>query len=233
MIDFLGPLGFDGFWLEGEHGPVDWSAIGDLSRACDLWGMSSIMRVHANEPGLIARTLDRGVNGLVVPHVNSRLEAERVVRAARFHPKGQRGIFGGRRSFGSPDFFETANDETLVVVLIEEMQAVDNLAEILSVEDIDVFFVAPGDLSQSMGLPMQMDHPDVVAVVASAIRQIVAAGRVAGALAFEHRLAHYVELGARFLLTTYDPWISTGARRYLDDVQRLGAGQASQGVAPG
>jgi 4-hydroxy-2-oxoheptanedioate aldolase len=221
MVDFLGPLGFDGFWLEGEHGPVDWSAIGDLSRACDLWGMAPIMRVHANEPGLIGRVLDRGANGIVVPHVNTRAEAERVVQAARFHPQGRRGIYGGRRAFGDPDYWQHANDDTLVVVLIEEMQAVENLSEILSVEHIDVFFVAPGDLSQSMGRPMQMDHPEVVALVNDAIRQIVAAGRVAGALAYEHRLADYLRLGARFLLATYASWIVSGARAYLGSVDRL------------
>ena len=50
-IDFLGPLGFDGIWLEGEHGPVSWGGIGDLSRACDLWGMASVARLHQNDPG--------------------------------------------------------------------------------------------------------------------------------------------------------------------------------------
>ena len=58
MIDFLGQFGFDGVWLEGEHGPVDWDAIGDMSRACDLWGMASVTRVNNNDPGTIMRALD-------------------------------------------------------------------------------------------------------------------------------------------------------------------------------
>ena len=61
-IDFLGPLGFDGIWLEGEHGSVSWGGIGDLSRACDLWGMASVARLHQNDPGVITRILDLGVN---------------------------------------------------------------------------------------------------------------------------------------------------------------------------
>ncbi len=231
IIDFMGPLGFDGFWLEGEHGPVDWGAIGDLSRACDLWNMASIMRVQANEPGLITRTIDRGVSGLVVPHVNTRAEAERVVQAARFHPQGKRGIYPSRRFYGDPKYFETANDEVLVVILIEEVEAVENLAEILKVEHIDVFFVAPGDLSQSMGLPMQMDHPDVVAVVGSAIQQIVAAGRVAGALAFDHNLDRYLSLGARFLFTVFDAWIAAGAVAYLERLAALQRVEPNEGPA--
>ena len=63
MVDFLGPLGFDGFWIEGEHGSATWDQIGDLSRACDLWNMASIMRIQDKTPGRITRTLDRGASG--------------------------------------------------------------------------------------------------------------------------------------------------------------------------
>ena len=82
IIDFLGPLGFDAAWIEGEHGPVTWDQLGDMTRACDLWGMTSITRVTANEPWLITRTLDRGSMGIVVPHVNTREEAERAAQSA-------------------------------------------------------------------------------------------------------------------------------------------------------
>ena len=60
VIDFLGPMGFDAGWIECEHGPVDWEGLGDMTRTCDLWGMTSITRVSANEPWLITHTLDRG-----------------------------------------------------------------------------------------------------------------------------------------------------------------------------
>ena len=215
-IDFMGPLGFDGIWLEGEHGSVSWSQIGDLSRACDLWGMASVARLHLNDPGVITRTLDLGVNGIVVPHVSTRAEAERVVESAFFAPVGRRGIFSGRRSYGGSDFFGEANLETLVIVLIEEIRAVENLAEILSVDHIDVFFVAPGDLAQTMGMVGKHRDPKVEAVVEGAIRQIVAAGRTAGALGYEDKLQDYFDLGVRFFLTSYNAWLQEGARAYLD-----------------
>jgi 4-hydroxy-2-oxoheptanedioate aldolase len=143
-IDFCGQLGFDAFWIEGEHGTVTWDQIGDMTRACDLWNMASIMRVHSHEPGVITRALDRGANGIVVPHVNTRTQAEQIVKAARFAPIGQRGMYSsGRRGYGDPDYVQNANDEVLLVVLIEEMEAVHNLAEILTVDHIDLFFVAP------------------------------------------------------------------------------------------
>src|ERR1041385_7066572 len=72
LIDQLGPLGADGIWLEGEHGGVDYADLGNLTRACDLWGKTSIVRVMDNDYATIYRTLDRGAQAIVIPHVNSR-----------------------------------------------------------------------------------------------------------------------------------------------------------------
>ena len=226
MIDFLGPLGFDGIWLEAEHGTVTWDQMDDLARACDLWGMASVLRVYSDEPWVITRALDRGVNGIVIPHVNTREQAQGIVQSSKFGPIGRRGIYPSRRSFSAPDYFERANDEILVIVLIEEMRAVENLSEILTIDHIDAFFVAAGDLSQSMGYVMQMDHPEVVAVVDRAIRQITDAGRVAGALALnDAMLERNLRSGARLLMTVYDGWLRAGAQGYLS---RLAAGKSSR-----
>ena len=219
MIDFLGQFGFDGVWLEGEHGPVDWDAIGDMSRACDLWGMASVTRVNNNDPGTIMRALDRGTMGVVVPHVNSREAAEQAMKSAKYAPVGYRGMFGGRQSFGVPDYFQHANDQTLIVVLIEEIEAVNNLAEILTVDDIDVFFVAPADLAQTMGHIGNHTHPDVQAIIDKALAQIIAAGRTAGTLATDDNVARYRDAGVRFFLTGWTNWVSQGAKAFLQRVR--------------
>ena len=143
VIDFLGPLGFDAAWIECEHGPVDWDALGDMTRACDLWGLTSITRVNANDAGLITRTLDRGSMGIVIPHVSSRESAEQAALSAKYAPIGYRGMFGGRQSFGVADYFHTANDQTMVIVLLEEAEALENIDEILKVDNIDVFLRRP------------------------------------------------------------------------------------------
>jgi 4-hydroxy-2-oxoheptanedioate aldolase len=221
MIDFLGQFGLDGVWLEGEHGPVDWGDLGDLTRACDLWNMASIVRVMANEPWLITRTLDRGASGIVIPHVSTKAEAMKVVESAKFGPIGLRGMFGSRRSYGVSDSFARANEETVVVVLIEELEAIHNLAEILTVDHIDVFFVAPSDLAQTMGYTGQPNHPEVRAVIDAAIKQIVAAGRTAGALMTEENLDHYQALGARFFMTGWTTWVATGARQLKGRLDQL------------
>ena len=219
MVDFLGQFGFDGVWLEGEHGPVDWDAIGDLSRACDLWGMASVTRVNNNDPGTIMRALDRGTMGIVVPHVNTREAAEQAMKSAKFDPIGYRGMFGGRQSFGVSDYVKRANDQTLVVVLIEEIEAVNNLADILTVDNIDVFFVAPADLAQTMGHIGNHGHPEVQATIDKALAQIVAAGRTAGTLATDDNVERYRDAGVRFFLTGWPNWVSQGAKGFLQRVR--------------
>lgn len=218
MIDFLGQFGFDGVWLEGEHGPLSWEQIGDMSRACDLWGMTSVTRVNANAPGIIMRALDRGSMGVVVPHVNTREAAEQAMRAAKYAPIGSRGMFGGRQSYGVPDYFQRANEQTLVVVLIEEIEAIHNLAAILTVDHIDVFFVAPSDLAQTMGHIGNPTHPEVQAAIDGALAQILAAGRTAGTLVNDDNVERYLAAGVRFLMTGWTNWVAQGARAYLRKV---------------
>jgi 4-hydroxy-2-oxoheptanedioate aldolase len=218
MIDFLGQFGLDGVWLEGEHGPLGWEQIGDMSRACDLWGMSAVTRVNKNDAGIIMRTLDRGSHGIVVPHVNSRQAAEQVVQAAKFAPLGQRGMFGGRQSYGVPNYFQRANEETLLVVLLEEIEAIRNLTDILTVNHIDVFFVAPSDLAQTMGHIGNHTHPEVQATIDRALAQIVATGRTAGTLVHDDNVERYLAAGVRFLLTSWTEWVARGARGFLHKV---------------
>jgi 4-hydroxy-2-oxoheptanedioate aldolase len=215
MIDQLGPIGADGFWLEGEHGPVDFADISDLTRACDLWGATSVLRLSHNEYGDIYRALDRGAQGLVIPHVNTKAEAQNVVDAAKFAPIGKRGMFTSRQGYGVPDYLQVANDQTLLIVLIEDIAAVNNLDEILSVDNIDVFFVAPSDLASSMGHIGNAGHPEVQETIDGAIKKIVAAGRTAGTLVTNSNVERYTKLGVRCVMTGVLPWIDAGAKEFM------------------
>jgi len=216
IIDFLGPMGFDAAWIEMEHGSVDWDSLGDMTRACDLWEMASITRVNSNDPGLITRTLDRGSMGIVVPHVNSYEAAEQAAQSAKYAPLGYRGMFGGRQSFGVGEYFHQANDQTMVVVLLEEVEALSNLDEILTVPDIDVFFVAPSDLSQTMGHIGNAGHPDVLKAIDEAISKITGAGKVAGTLVNDGNLEAYAQKGVQFLMTSWNGWVASGATEFVD-----------------
>ncbi len=211
MIDQLGPLGAEGIWLEGEHGGVDYADLGNLTRACDLWGMTSVVRVMDNDYATIYRTLDRGAQGIVVPHVNTRREAEAVVEAGKFAPLGKRGMFTSRQGFGVGDYLQTANDQSLLIVLIEDIAAVRNLDDVLKVDHIDVFFVAPSDLATSMGQIGNMGHPEVQKTIDAAITKVVQAGRVAGTLVNADNVERYTRLGVRCIMTSFFPWIQAGA----------------------
>lgn len=210
-IDIFGPNGYDGVWLEGEHGNVDAALIGDLTRACDLWGMTSLVRVNRNDQGLIYRTLDCGALGIAIPHVNTKAEAQNVVDGAKFAPIGHRGMFTSRQGYGVENYFHRANDQTLVVVLIEDIAAINNLDAILTVDHIDVFFIAPSDLATSMGHIGNTDHPDVQSTIDTGLARIQAAGRVAGTLTTDATVEKYVQAGVRFLLTHVGGWITAGA----------------------
>ena len=216
LIDQLGPIGADGIWLEGEHGGVDYADLGNLTRACDLWGKTSVVRVMDNDYATVYRTLDRGAQAIVVPHVNSRAEAEAVAAAGKFAPHGKRGMFTSRQGFGVDDYFKTANDQSMLMVLIEDIAAIPRLDEILKVEHIDVFFVAPSDLATSMGHIGDVGHPDVQRTIDGALTKIVQAGRIAGTLVNTGNVERYTRLGVRVVFTTFFPWIQAGTKDLLE-----------------
>ena len=157
---------------------------------------------------MITRTLDRGSMGIVVPHVNTKEAAERAVQSAKYAPMGYRGMFGGRQSFGVADYFHRANDQTMVVVLLEEAEALRNLDDILQVDNIDVFFVAPSDLAQTMGHIGNPGHPDVQRAIDESIARIIAAGRVPGTLANDENISDYLAKGVKFVMTSWNAWVA-------------------------
>lgn len=213
-IDVAGSLGFDGAWLEGEHGAADPAEMGNLTRACDIWGMTSVTRISNNDQAMIYRTLDRGAQAIVVPHVNTRAEAENVVQGGKFAPIGQRGMYTSRQGLGVSDYLKKANDETALIVLIEDIAAYENLDEILSVDHIDCFFVAPSDFAASMGHIGDIEHPDVQEKINASLEKIVKSGRNAGTLANNENVGRFAGMGVKLFMTTTAPWISTGYNQF-------------------
>ena len=213
--DFLGRFGFDGYWLEAEHGATTWDRVADISRACELWGMTPMMRLPGLDRALVGRALTLGAGGIVIPQVQTADEAAELIDAARFAPRGHRGVSMGRRSYGRADFFAGERDGVVLVVQLEDTIGLGNLDEILSVDGVDVVFVAPNDLAQSMGHQGEPGHPEVQASIAEALRHVAAAGRAPGTLCTAERIEHFVGLGARFLYTSFDAWIADGAGGYV------------------
>ena len=217
-IDFLGQFGYDGMFIDTEQYPIGWEELVNMSRACDLWGMTPICRVSTNDNSLITRTLDAGPLGIAVPHIRTREDAERAARSIKYPPEGTRGAGFGRQSYGVADYMRKANEETMLVALIEDVEAVENLQSILSVDNIDVFLIGSADLAADLGHAGEFNHPDVIAAIDKCIAEIVAAGKNVAAGTSADNVDKRVDQGVKFLLNTHRPWITRGAREYFAKV---------------
>lgn len=169
LVEMLGYAGYDFVILDMEHVCVNPETLENMVRAAECAGITPLVRVPGATPEVILRMLDCGAQGVVVPHVRSRAEAERAVQASRYHPCGARGISGGRTTgFGAidlPTYFARANAELMVVLMIEDRQGVEAIDEILSVPGVDLVLEGAVDLSQSYGVPAQLQHPRVQAAI--------------------------------------------------------------------
>ena len=171
MCDYIGQFGFDAAFVDFEHGGVSWRELADITRACELWGMSTIVRVNKLDEAQILRTLDQGASGVVVPHIITPDDARHAAAACRYPPDGVRGVAGSRRSYGVDDFFRRANEEVTCTALIEDHAAVQNIEALIEVDGVDVFYVAPSDLAASMGHTGDVGHPDVQDAISGAITE--------------------------------------------------------------
>jgi 4-hydroxy-2-oxoheptanedioate aldolase len=222
LVELLGYLDFDGVFIDCEHGPSGWEDVENMVRAADAAGYSSVVRVDRNDAATITRALDRGAGGIQVPHINTAAEAQAVVEHAKYAPIGHRGWSGWRTVFGEDmvEYPRRANEQTLVVVMLEEVEALNNLDSILGVDNVDVFFVAPGDLAQSMGYPGHVDHPQVAAAIEDALRSIHAAGRISGTLTTPALVDRHLELGVQFLYIGLSSLLAPAAREFTQKVRQ-------------
>ncbi|WP_127580350.1 HpcH/HpaI aldolase family protein [Paenibacillus koleovorans] len=166
IVEMIGASGFDFVVIDNEHGPFSWSEVEEMIRAAQLSGTVPIVRVGYDASD-IQKALDRGAYGLHVPMVNTKSDAVETVLQAKFPPAGKRGVAYSTRSalygkLGGPDYLQQSNDQILVAVHIETIEAVDNIDEIMSVEGIDVCYIGPTDLSVTMGYAAEgPNHPEV------------------------------------------------------------------------
>ena len=186
LVEMAGKLGFDWVLIDCEHGTISLETVEILTMAAEASGITAIARPRTKESHEILNVMDRGVMGVQVPHVNTAEDARKVVEAVKYHPLGSRGLAAGTRpaeyGFGGSveNFVNTSNRETLVCVQIEEAEAIKNVDEILAVEQVDVFFIGPSDLSLSMGFPGNPKAAPVAKAIDSTFTKIAAAGKISG-----------------------------------------------------
>ena len=199
MIELLGRLGLDFVWIDLEHGgPAadDAGAIADYVRAAEAGGIEPLVRLPSGEGQVIRKVLDAGVRTVLIPRVESAEEVRRAVKAARFvhdGAPGERGSASGRAAnWGAKPADYAAHEDatTTVGVMMENTAAVDDLDDILAVPDLGFVFIGPGDLSVSMGHPLETGHPEVVGTIESVREACLDAGVPVG------RIANGVEAGS-------------------------------------
>lgn len=164
IAELLSKMNFDWILVDMEHSAIDLTKAQNLVRIIESNGVSPIIRVGENNANLIKRAMDTGAHGVMVPMVNSAEEARQAVAAVKYPPKGTRGV-GLARAQGYGTTFDEyrrwVNKESIVIVQIEHIDAVESFEEIMSVEGVDGFLVGPFDLSGSIGHPGAFEHPKV------------------------------------------------------------------------
>jgi 4-hydroxy-2-oxoheptanedioate aldolase len=169
LVEVLGYAGYDYVVLDAEHGAHSFEALDTLILTAYASDVTPIVRVNENTPGLIMRVLDIGAQGVLVPHIKSAADARRAVAAALYPPDGSRGIGPNRGSqFGAipgDEYFQAINDEVAVMLMMEEADAVEAIDSITDVKGITALSIGLSDLSGSLGVPGQANHPSVQAAV--------------------------------------------------------------------
>lgn len=223
--EILSNVGCDMIIIDGEHGALGFETAGKLISQIKYTPTTPLLRVPWNDMALVKQGLDTGASGIMIPMVNSKEEAENAVQYCHYPPKGVRGFGAGRASlFGvnSESYLQYAKEEILVILQIEHVKAVEAIDEILSVSGIDVAFIGPFDLSTSMGVMGQFDHPDMQSAMKKVIDSCARYNVVPGILTGPGLMAKHIELGFRFLLGGIDAmFIHQGARQCLEEFEKI------------
>ena len=226
IVDIVGRLGFDWVLIDTEHGSISLESVELMVMAAESAGVTPIARPSVNSFEAIGQLMDRGVMGVQVPHVNTAEDARRAVESVKYHPLGERGLAAGVRaaSYGygmsMSEYADLSNRETLVCVQIEEEEAVRNVDEIVQVDDVDVFFVGPSDLSQSLGHPGRPDTPVVREAMDGVFATVAATGKVSGSAGNAAATYRYLDQGVTYLYTHLTSLLSSGAETFLGEVKR-------------
>ncbi len=209
LIEIMGYAGFDFVILDLEHGPNSVQTVQNLIRAARVSGVFPIVRVKEKPLSVIGEVLDIGAGGVQIPQITNPPEAQKVMELAKFAPNGMRGVcrFVRTANYSSLDrfqYFKKAN-ESVMILQLEGEEALHNLESILKVEGIDIIFIGPYDLTQSLGVPGQIDHPKVESSMKEIVEKCTQKGIVVGTFVDTLENARkWKELGVKYLSYSVD-----------------------------
>ncbi len=221
MVEMAAHAGFDWVLIDMEHGTIGLETAELMCMAAEARGITPIVRPRNNASAEITSVMDRGAAGVQVPHINTADDARRALAAVKFGAGDNRGLAAGTRpdSYGlakaMPDFVREANAQSLVCVQLEHAKAIENVDALLAVDGIDVYFIGPSDLSQSMGHPGNPKAPPVKDAIEKTLARIVAAGKTPGMPATADNLDQVIASGCRYIYTHLPKLFGAGANAFL------------------
>lgn len=221
MVEMAAHAGFDWVLIDMEHGTIGLETAELMIVAAEARGITPIVRPRSNASAEITSVMDRGAAGVQVPHISTADDARRALAAVKFGPGDNRGLAAGTRpdSYGlakaMPDFVREANSQSLTCIQLEHAKAIENVDALLAVDDIDVYFIGPSDLSQSMGHPGNPKAPPVKEAIEKTLARIVAAGKTPGMPATADNLEQVIASGCRYIYTHLPKLFGAGASAFL------------------
>ncbi len=185
VINIIGAAGMDFVILDLEHGASSFETLEEMVRSAESENCCPLVRVGKRDELHILKALDLGAHGVLVPHVSDKKEAAEAVSFAKYYPEGQRGFSpftrtGGYGMLGIQDHAKKENEETIVAVILEGIKGLEHLDEILDVPNIDLIYIGAYDLSQSLGIPGQVNHKKVKGLLEKNIKKIRDNNKAAG-----------------------------------------------------
>jgi len=199
VTDILGGIGFDFINFDLQHSPLSIESALSMMQAMSFSETTPIIRVPWNEFGIINSALDIGAHGIIIPFVNTKEDVLKAVQYAMYPPRGMRSFGPVRASLRDPEYAETCDDEILILPQIETQEGLDNVEEILSVEKIEAFFVGPYDLSRSLGVWKQWNHPKFEDAIQRILKAAESTGTIPGMLAPIEEIEKTVKRGFKLI----------------------------------
>jgi len=210
VTEVMARAGFDFQIIDLEHGPFILDQIHLHVSACQVNSTCSpLVRIPSPEPWMALQALDQGAQGIMVPHIAGDDEARKLVDSAKYYPLGNRGFTpfskaGGFNNRNVSSYMHSALEQTITIAIVESAAGLANLDQILEVENLDVVYFGAYDLSQAIGYPGQVRHPEVISTIQAAVRRVNESGKVAGGFVPQSRedIGWLLGMGMRFI--TYE-----------------------------
>jgi 4-hydroxy-2-oxoheptanedioate aldolase len=204
LVEYIARFGLDVSFIDAERMSYDFERIEEMTRAAHLAGIASVARPWLNDPGLITRYFDCGIDGIMLPHVENAAAACSMIDIVRYaRPRD--------------------HAEKIVIIMAETPGAIARLDEIVAIPGIDVINIGVNDVALALGFPGQPEHPEVVKLVDQAIARILKGGKTVGLNVltnWEERMPSFIAKGVRWLNVHVNTFIARGARQYTDLLNR-------------